>query len=258
MVKIILHIVTILLFVQVPFAQSAYSLVNKGNKEMKQKKYTDAEISYRKSLDKSQTEIIPVYNIGVSQYMQGNLEQAQSFFSNSAEKFEAKENRAHAYHNLGNSYLDAQKYEESIKAYKEALKLMPSDMDTKYNLAYAQLMLKKEQQQQEQQQNQEQQNKDEKSNKDEKEKDKQDQQNEEKDNQDKKDKEEKEGEENKQNRNKGEEKEEEQPSQPKETKLSKEQAEKLLKALENEESKLQEKLDKPEGEPVNVIIQKDW
>ena len=30
------------------------------------------------------------------------------------------------------------------------------------------------------------------------------------------------------------------------------------KIKENEENKLQEKLDKPEGEPVNVIIQKDW
>lgn len=246
-------------------AQSAYGYVKQGNKDIKEKNYTEAEIYYRKSLDKKPEEIVPVYNIGVSQYLQNNFEQAQGFFTNSAEKFENKEDKAQAYHNLGNAYLEEKKYEESIKAYKEALKLVPNDMDTKYNLAYAQLMLKKKQQQQ--QENKQNQNDKQEQNKDEQNKDNKDKQDQnkdqegDKDKQDQKDKgqeeQEKNGNQDQQNGNKGEE-EQEKPAQPKEMKLSKEQADKLLKALENEENKLQEKLDKPEGEPIRVIIEKDW
>src|SRR5206468_3608466 len=63
-----------------------------------------------------------------------------------------------AYHNLGNSLLKSKKYPESIDAFKNALKSNPSDNDTRYNLAYAQSMLKEEQQKKQQQQ----QNKDQK------------------------------------------------------------------------------------------------
>ena len=40
--------------------------------------------------------------------------------------------------------------------------------------------------------------------------------------------------------------------------MSKEQADQILKMLENVEGKLQEKLDEPEGEPINISIEKDW
>ena len=52
--------------------------------------------------------------------------------------------------------------------------------------------------------------------------------------------------------------EKEKPQQPKDGKLTKEQAEQLLKMLEGEEAKLQEKLDKPEGEAVKISTEKDW
>ena len=50
-------------------------------------------------------------------------------------------------HNLGNSYLESKKYEESVKAYKQALKNNPKDEDARYNLAYAQKMLLQQQNQ---------------------------------------------------------------------------------------------------------------
>ena len=53
-----------------------------------------------------------------------------------------------------------QKFDESIESYKKALRLNPTDMDTKYNLAYAQLLKKKQEQQQQQQQQNQDQNKD--------------------------------------------------------------------------------------------------
>jgi Ca-activated chloride channel family protein len=38
--------------------------------------------------------------------------------------------------------LSREKYEDAVRAYKEALKLNPADADTKYNLAYANAKLK--------------------------------------------------------------------------------------------------------------------
>ena len=59
--------------------------------------------------------------------------------------------KSNAYHNLGNAYFNQQKYKESIEAYKNSLRLQPKDMQTKQNLAQAQMMLRQQEQQQEQQ-----------------------------------------------------------------------------------------------------------
>ena len=55
-------------------------------------------------------------------------------------------------YNLGNSLLKANKLQESIDAYKSSLKLRPDNPEAKYNLAYAQDLLKKQQEQQKKQQ----------------------------------------------------------------------------------------------------------
>ena len=65
-------------------------------------------------------------------------------------KVNDKENSSKVYHNLGNSYLLQNKLDESISSYKSALRNNPKDIETKYNLAYAQAMKKKQEQQQKQ------------------------------------------------------------------------------------------------------------
>ncbi|MCB0509313.1 MAG: tetratricopeptide repeat protein, partial [Bacteroidetes bacterium] len=227
----------------------------------------DAELHYRRALDAAPNTPIPKYNLGLAQSAQGQLEEGTIQFKESAELFTLASDKAEAYHNMGNALLLQEKYEESIEAFKKALKISPNDMDTKYNLAYAQLMLKKEQQQEQQNQDQ---NQDQQENQD-KQDQNQDQENkDEKDpNQDKGEEKEdkKDGNSDKENQeeDKGDKKEEpgkdpskQEQNKPKEAKLSKEQAEQLLKALENQEAKLQEKLDEPEGEAVKIFIEKDW
>ncbi|MBK8414246.1 MAG: tetratricopeptide repeat protein [Bacteroidetes bacterium] len=73
-------------------------------------------------------------------------------YQQSIERTTDPKEKASSYHNLGNSMVKAQKYAESIDAYKKALKLNPADNDTRYNLAYAQAMLRKQQEQQQQDQ----------------------------------------------------------------------------------------------------------
>ena len=131
-----------------------------------------------------------------------------------------KEKIAAAFHNTGNSLLVDKKLEESIKAYEMALKNNPKDNDTRYNLAYAQSLLKKQNQDKK---------KDKKQDKD---KDKQDQKQPE------------------------EPKPKEQP-QPQQKQMSKENAQQILDALLQDEKNAQEKARK---QPVRGTkkADKDW
>ncbi len=82
---------------------------------------------------------------------------------------EDKDKRSASMYNLGNSLLMANKLQESIDAYKNSLKLNPDNMEAKYNLAYAQDLLKKQQEQQKQQQQQNKDNQDQNKDQDKKE-----------------------------------------------------------------------------------------
>jgi Ca-activated chloride channel family protein len=64
--------------------------------------------------------------------------------------------RFRAYYALGNHYFRQEKLRESRDAYKNALKIIPSDLDAKFNLEVVQRLLDEQQRQREQQQQQEQ------------------------------------------------------------------------------------------------------
>ena len=136
------------------FAQSERKFIREGNKSFDSKKYSDAEVAYKKSLGKNQKSYEGNFNLGDAYYKQGKYDEAAKQFELLQSQKKDKASQAAAMHNLGNTLLQNQKYPESIEAYKQALKLNPKDEDTRYNLAYAQAMLKQQQQQQQQQQNQ--------------------------------------------------------------------------------------------------------
>jgi Ca-activated chloride channel family protein len=64
--------------------------------------------------------------------------------------------RFRAYYALGNHYFRQEKLRESRDAYKNALKIIPSDLDAKFNLEVVQRLLDEQQRQREQQQQEEQ------------------------------------------------------------------------------------------------------
>jgi len=215
------------------YAQAERKLVRDGNQMYKDKKYGDAEVNYKKSLNVNKDSKPAQFNLGDAYYKQGKYEDAtKQFEAMASDKKLDKTEQAKAYHNLGNAYLQSKKYDESIAAYKNALKLNPKDNDTRYNLAYAQSML--QQQQQQQQQNQ---NKDQKDNKDQK---KDNQQQQQKQDQQKKE----------------EQKKDEQKQAQKRDKISKEDAEKILQALNNDEKNTQKKLTKKDA--TKISIDKNW
>lgn len=223
------------------YAQSEKKHLKDGNEAYKKSDYVTAEKQFGKALEKNKDSYKGAFNLGDAYYKQGKYEEAANQFQLLTHRATSKDTLAKAFHNLGNSLLKSKKYQESVDAYKNALKNNPNDADTRYNLAYAQQYLK--QQQEQQKKEQEKKDKEKKEDKD-KNKDK-----------DKKEKEEKEKEEKeKENKeNKDKEKQEEQKN-----KISKEDAQRLLDALQNDEKNLQDKMKKIKAKGVKVEIEKDW
>ncbi|MBC7565920.1 MAG: tetratricopeptide repeat protein [Pedobacter sp.] len=230
------------------FAQKEKKDIHDGNKLYEQKKYKEAEASYRKSVAKSQQSVAGNFNLGDALYKQKKLEDAGKKFTDIANSSTDKGVKAQAYHNLGNSLLESNKLEESVAAYKKSLINNPKDDQTRYNLAYAQEKLKQQQQQKKDDKKKDDKNKDKK---DQKDKDKQDQNKDQKD-KDKKDKDKQDQDKKDQDKKDGK------GEQPQPDKLSKEEAERMLEALNQEEKKTQDKLKNKKAKGVKGRIVKDW
>jgi tetratricopeptide (TPR) repeat protein len=215
-------------------AQADRKFIRQGNREYEKDKFSESEISYRRALDKNKTSGDAVFNSGDALYKQKKYEDAGKQFIESHKMIEEKDKRSASMYNLGNSLLMANKLQESIEAYKNSLKLDPENMEAKYNLAYAQDMLKKQEEQKKQQQQQQQQ----------KNKDNQDQK---KDQDPKKDQE-------KQDNNQQEKQQDQQQQQS----ISKEDAERLLNAIANDEKNVQEKVKLAKAAKERVKTTKNW
>ena len=195
-----------------------------------------------------ENEFIGNYNLGNTFYQEGKYDEAKQQFEIAAGSKEPnKKELSNTYHNLGNTLLKNNKYEESIEAYKQSLKLNPSDNDTRYNLAYAKSKLQQQQQQQQQQNKDNKQDKKKDQKKDDKSQQQKDKEQQQKDKeQQQKDQQAKQDESKKDNPEK----------QANKDKISKEDAEKILQALNNDEKKTQKKMNVKER--VKVSIEKEW
>jgi tetratricopeptide (TPR) repeat protein len=224
------------------YSQSWRRDVRKGNEMYDKKSFKEAEKKYIEATKKKPENFDAQFNLADAYYKQKKYEEAIQKFNKLKDKTKDKEKLSKLYHNLGNSYLNNKKYEESIQSYKEALKLNPKDIDTKYNLAYASSMLQKQKQEQ-------QKNKDKQKNKDGKEKEKQNQQG-----GDDKDK----GNQQKGPQKVGEKPEGEKEQKPNPNQMKKEEAEQLLRALDRNEKNVQDKLKIQKIRGKKVKIEKDW
>jgi len=231
------------------FSQQEKKFIHEGNQQYDNKKYSEAEKDYSRGLIKNKDSYKSAFNLGDAYYKQGKFKEAAEQFQSLTHRATSKDTLSKTYHNLGNSLLKTKKYQEGVDAYKNALKNNPKDDDTRYNLAYAQEMLRQQQQQQKQDKDKKD-KKDNKDNKDNKNKDKNDKDKKDKDkkDQDKKDQDKKD---NKDKQNKPEEK-------PQQNQISKEDAKRLLDALQNDEKNLQDKMKKENAKGMKVKIEKDW
>jgi tetratricopeptide (TPR) repeat protein len=220
-------------------AQADRKFIRQGNREYEKQKYSESEISFRRAIDKNKSSSDAVFNSGDALYRQKKFEDAGKQFIESHRMNEDKDKKSASMYNLGNSLLMTDKLKESIEAYKNSLKLNPGNMEAKYNLAYAQDMLKKQEQQQQQQQQQNKDNQDQK-----KDQDKQEDKNKDQDQQDQQQQDQQKQDENKQ--------------QQQQQEMSKEDAERLLNAIANDEKNVQEKVKLAKAAKARVKTLKNW
>ena len=216
------------------FAQNKKSLLRGGNTLYADSSYNDAEMQYRKSLEKDQDYFNASFNLADAVYKQERYEESSALFGALIDNAPTKSNLSKVFHNLGNSLVKEQKLDEAIDAYKNALRINPNDAETRHNLALC------KQKKQEQEQQQEENKEDKEENKEEENKEDQ--------------------EKNEKNKENQEQKQEEQQNQQEEKKeeMSKEDAEKMLEAIQQQEKDLQKELQKKKVKGKRVKVLKDW
>ena len=223
------------------YAQKEKKRVRQGNSEYDEGNFQEAEKEYRKALMEKPGYNKGTFNLGDAMYEQENYEESNKLFSEVVERSTDASQKAAAYYNIGNTFMKENKFQESVDAYKNSLRLNPDDANAKYNLEYARKKLKEQQQQQQNQdQNQDQDKKDQ----DKKDQDKKDQKNKDKQDQDKKDQQDKDKEnQDKKDQNKDDQKKDQQEKQQPQQ-ISKKDAQRMLDALKNDEKKTLQKLQK--------------
>ena len=139
-------------------AQSDRTEVRAGNKDFKKGLFREAEIDYKRALIVDSASVTAKYNLGNTLYKAESYNEAELYFKDLGDTLKnlSSSKASDYFHNSGNIALKQKKYQEAVEAFKESLRLEPDNFETKSNLAYAQKMLK-DQQQNQQSQNQQQQ-----------------------------------------------------------------------------------------------------
>ena len=206
------------------YAQTDRQYLRQGNKQYNAGDYANAEVSYRKAIEKNPRNPQALYNLGNALMAQKKDSASIEQFQNAA-KLETNPMRKYqSFHNIGVICQTHKMYGEAIEAYKSALRLNPNDDETRYNLVLCKHQKQKQDQnKQDQQQNKNDQNKDDK-----KEQQQQDQK-----------------------------KQEKQQEKPK-PQMSKDNAEQLLNAAMQQEKQTQDRLKKAQQQPQRRNILKNW
>jgi tetratricopeptide (TPR) repeat protein len=218
-------------------AQTVRSHVSKGNRAFEKGNHIDAEVEYKKALEKDPKSKEAQFDLGNSYYKQQRYDEALREYGNSSVAMKSPEERAETYYNIGNSLYRANKFQEAIKAYKKSLTINPNDDDTRYNLQMARAKLKQQEQQKQQQKDQKQdQQQDQK--KDQQQNQKQDQQ------------------QNQQQKQEQAKQDQTKAQAQQKNQMPKQEADRILEVLRNNEKEIQKNLRKREA--VKVRVEKDW
>ena len=153
--KLLAFIMTLVPFVNIS-AQKEARNVKEGNKQYVAQKFTEAQKFYEQGIADNSDSYSANFNLGNSLFRQKKYKEALEQYQKAATLTKEKKEIASAFHNVGNALMEEKNYEKSGEAYKNSLKANPKDDDTRYNLAVAQYLMKKQQEQQKQQQQQKQ------------------------------------------------------------------------------------------------------
>lgn len=236
----ILLITSVLLAAPAAMAQKESSDVRRGNKQYEQGNFNEAEVDYRRGLDKNDQSFEAHYNLGDALFRQEKYPEALEQYTLAEKRLKGKdgedskkvkERLAATYHNIGNACYAQQQFDKAVAAYQESLRRNPKDNDTRYNLVKAMQQLQQQQQRQNQDQKQDQQQQNDSTQQQQQQPQQQEQQPDDQQNQD-------------------------QQQQEQDQQMDKETAEQILQALEQDEQETQEKLQRQQGKKRRV--EKEW
>ncbi len=211
-------------------AQQESRDVRHGNKQYNKEKFTEAEIEYRRGLEKNKESFEAQFNLGNALFKQEKYPEAAEAFAQARILADDNDERLAACdHNIGNALYAQQQFDKAVEAYKQSLRHNPKDNDTRYNLVKAMQMLQQQQEQQQQQQNQDQ----------------------------KQDKQEQQQQQQQQQQQDQQQEQEQQQQQQQQNQMDKETAEQLLQALEQDEQETQEKAQRKQSQG-GKRVEKDW
>lgn len=201
--------------------------MRKGNSLFKAKKFSDAEVNYRKALELNPSNARARYNLGNTLLSQRKPKDAMKQYEQAVEQEKNPFYKAAIYHNMGVILQSQKQFGPAIDCYKNALRNYSIDDRTRYNLALCQYQMKN------QKNNNQQQNKN---------------------NQDKKDNKNKDKDKQKQQQN------QQDPQQQKQDKsqMSKENADQMLRAAMMQENNTQQKVRKAMQNQRHKNLDKNW
>jgi len=210
------------------------------------KDFLMAENSYRKAISINSSNIKAPYNLSNKYYEEGLYDEALIRQAEALKNANSSNEKHRINHNIGNILMKKDLCKEALEAYKSALRNNPNDDETRYNLSLAKLCAD------EQDKNND--NKDDKKDDQQKDDNKDDQQKDDnKDDQQKDD--------NKDDQQKDDQQKDKKNNPSKDrgsAKLSPEQIKNLLKAMNNEENKVQAKINEKKQKGVKIVTEKDW
>ena len=224
--------------------------------------FLEAEKDYRMALSEMPSNTKGAYNLGNAYYNAELYDEALARLLEAARKG-TKLEKHRAYHNIGNVLMQDKQCKKAVEAYKNALRNDPKDEESRYNLAIAQECAKEEgggsdDDQKEKEENQDQQKKNEEKKDSDKEQDEEEKNKDKGEEEDRSNKGEGEKKENSQPQDKGDESSETKKPEPEAGKLSPQQIKNLLEAMNNEEKKVQEKVNASKKKGIKVKSDKDW
>lgn len=251
--------------------QASNDMVYEGN-SLVESDFISAEKEYRKAISKAPSNTVGSYNLAHAYYNSGHLDEALYRNLQTAQKSKEKSERHAAFHNIGNILMEREQCKEAVDAFKNALRNDPTDDETRYNLALAKECAKNQGggdgQDEDSDEKNEDENKQSENNNSENQKDEGDQneQNDgegdeqqdqnEGDDQDSDDGKPSDEQDNNEKNKPGDQRQKQQQGQP--GKLSPQQVKNLLEAMNNQEKKVQDKINAQKVKGVKVKTDKDW
>ena len=226
--------------------------------------FIEAEKKYRLGVSAKQNNAAGSYNLGNAYYKSELYDEAMLRHLEAVNNSGSKLEKHKAYHNIGNTLMQQKRCKEAVSAYKNALRNSPSDDESRYNLALAQECAKEqgdgkgEDKDKDRDENKDdKENSDENKDNEEKNKDKGGEDEEKKEGDDKEDEDGKPKDDTGNQKDKDANKDKGQPK-PQPGKMSPQQVKNLLEAMNNEEKKVQEKMNASKTKGVKIQTEKDW